>query len=591
MKVKGRSGLLWVGLGLVAFCVGITVFGPFISPYGPTESIGRPFSAPGAYPPFGLDYLGRDVASRLLWGGRTALFLALVATVLGLVIALVPGLLAAFHRGWVDMLFNRVSEVLLSFPIIVLVLLLVTGFGTSLWLVVAAVAIGHAPRFARLIRGSAMTQRDLGYVEVGEARGESSLYLTLREILPNLIGPLGVEFGVRLATSVALLAGLSFLGVGVQPPAADWGLMISENRNGLLIQPWVIMPSVLIIGMFTVGVNLIIDGVGHPRRSVRSRHRRWRSLSAELSGRRDGRGIDTGAEGLPHNGSIGDHPDIASLRPIDAAPTEGDRLSPYLEADAVLQVRNLTVRVDGSRSVLVNDVTVSVGAGEVLAVVGESGSGKTTLGLAVMGYARPGTYFSEDASVKVAGRELLALSAEDMQHQRLESLGFVAQDPASSLSPGMRIGRQIGEVLEAQGSMSRDRIDGSVRSALEAVHLPSGDGFLARYPHELSGGQQQRVVIAMALIRNPSVIVLDEPTTALDVTTQRHILELLDDLIREHDIAVLYISHDLSVVRHIADRGGRHVRRSGCPRGVSRPALRGTRPPLPPRPAGGLTSD
>ena len=177
MRQKRRSLLVWVGVALVSVVLGAAIFGPFIAPFGPNETLGRPYSDPSAFPPFGLDYLGRDVASRLLWGGRTALFLALVSTVLGLALAVIPALLAAFHRGWVDAIFNRTSELLLSFPIIVLVLLLVAGFGTSLWLVVAAVAVGHAPRFARLVRGSAMAQRDLGYVEVAEARGESSLYI------------------------------------------------------------------------------------------------------------------------------------------------------------------------------------------------------------------------------------------------------------------------------------------------------------------------------------------------------------------------------------------------------------------------------
>ena len=565
MRQKRRSLLFWAGVALVSVCLGAAIFGPYVAPFGPNETLGRPYSDPSAFPPFGLDYLGRDAASRLLWGGRTALFLALVSTVLGLALAVIPALMAAFHRGWIDAVFNRTTELLLSFPIIVLVLLLVAGFGTSLWLVVAAVAVGHAPRFARLVRGSAIAQRDLGYVEVAEARGESSLYIVLREILPNLRGPLGVEFGVRLATSVALMAGLSFLGVGVQPPAADWGLIISENRNSLLIQPWAIIPAVAIIGMLTVGINLSIDAAGSQRPRTKSRMRRMISLSTRVRRQRDDPEASTAEEGSAP-GPAGDQLEKVSSPPDDRDDTV-DQDRPSLVArggSGVLQVTDLTVHIAGSSDVIVEDITISVRAGEVLAVVGESGSGKTTVGLAVMGYARTGTYFGENTSVRVVGQELLTFQAKELQICRLESLGFVAQDPASSLSPGMSIGRQVAEVLEAQQSLNRDQIDDRVRLALEAVQLPSGEEFLRRYPHELSGGQQQRVVIAMALIRNPIVIVLDEPTTALDVTIQQHILELTHRLIGERNIAALYISHDLSVVRHIADRvavmyGGRVV--------------------------------
>ena len=224
MRQKRRSLLFWAGVALVSVCLGAAIFGPYVAPFGPNETLGRPYSDPSAFPPFGLDYLGRDAASRLLWGGRTALFLALVSTVLGLALAVIPALMAAFHRGWIDTVFNRTTELLLSFPI--------NRSGpparSRVWYQpvvwsLAAVAVGHAPRFARLVRGSAMAQRDLGYVEVAEARGESSLYIVLREILPNLRGPLGVEFGVRLATSVALMAGLSFLGVGVSTACCGLG--------------------------------------------------------------------------------------------------------------------------------------------------------------------------------------------------------------------------------------------------------------------------------------------------------------------------------------------------------------------------------
>ena len=326
------------------------------------------------------------------------------------------------------------------------------------------------------------------------------------------------------------------------------------------------MPAVVIIGMLTVGINLMIDAAGSQRPGTEFRLRRRISLWTRVRRQRDDRGASTAEESDAPDGPAGDQLDKVSFPADDGGDTvDQDGLSPVARGGGgVLQATDLTVHIAGSSGVIVEDVTVSIRAGEVLAVVGESGSGKTTVGLAVMGYARPGTFFGENTSVRVAGQELLAFQAKELQTCRLDSLGFVAQDPASSLSPGMHIGRQVAEVLEAQESLNQDQIDDRVRLALEAVQLPGGEEFFRRYPHELSGGQQQRVVIAMALIRNPTVIVLDEPTTALDVTTQQHILELTHRLISERNIAALYISHDLSVVRHIADRvavmyGGRVV--------------------------------
>lgn len=219
-----------------------------------------------------------------------------------------------------------------------------------------------------------------------------------------------------------------------------------------------------------------------------------------------------------------------------------------------LQIRGLRIEVAGSGHDIVDEVDLSIGAGEVLGLVGESGSGKTTVGLAVLGHARKGVRIASGA-VELGGQSLLERSPGELRRLRGASVSYVPQDPSTSLNPALRIRTQILEVLEQHGfgSSSAER-EARVHEAMAEVALPSTPEFLRRYPHQLSGGQQQRVGLAMAFACRPSVIVLDEPTTGLDVSTQAHVLSTVRDLCRTHGVAALYVTHDLAVVANLADR-------------------------------------
>ena len=256
----------WVGLALCSLVVLTAVVGPFFAPHDPASLVGTPYTSPSRDFPLGTDYLGRDALSRFLWGGRTALVLALLGTVIAHGIGVTTGLLAAYSRGPFEAVFNRVSEMLLALPGLIFLLVLIAGFGTSLKVMVVGVGLAGAPRVARLARGAALEVRYLSFVEVAEARGERRIHVVSREILPNILAPLGVDFGIRLASSVVVVAGISFLGLGLQPPAADWGLIISENRTGLTLDPWALLGPLVAIGFLTVGINLTLDGVRRGRR-------------------------------------------------------------------------------------------------------------------------------------------------------------------------------------------------------------------------------------------------------------------------------------------------------------------------------------
>jgi peptide/nickel transport system permease protein len=250
-----------VGLLLALIVVGVAFIGPYLAPYGPTDFVGKPYLAEHAGTVFGTDNLGRDVLTRFLYGGRSLLVLSALATLLGVGAGAMVGLVAGYRRGWPDEVLMRTGDILLAFPQIVIALLLLSVLGPQLWLLVAIVALGHAPRVARVIRGAVLGVVERDFVQAAEAAGTPSVAILVREILPNVTGTLMVELGLRMTYSIGLIAGLSFLGLGLQPPAADWGLMINENRIALTVQPWAVVLPVVAIAVLTIGTNLVTDGL------------------------------------------------------------------------------------------------------------------------------------------------------------------------------------------------------------------------------------------------------------------------------------------------------------------------------------------
>jgi peptide/nickel transport system permease protein len=256
-----RLGRTRFGLAIVGLLVLVALAGPLAAPHSPTEFVAVPNSPPSGDAIFGADALGRDVLSRFLYGGRTVLWLSAAATLLGIAVGVVVGLIAAYARNWLDDVLMRANDVLLAFPQIIFVLLAVSAVGPKLWLIVLTVGLTHAPRVARVIRGAALEIVERDFVKSAEVVGEKRWRIVFAEVLPNVTSPLLVELGLRMTYSIGLVAGISFLGFGLQPPAADWGLMINENRLSITIQPWAVLLPVIAIGLLTVGTNLVTDGL------------------------------------------------------------------------------------------------------------------------------------------------------------------------------------------------------------------------------------------------------------------------------------------------------------------------------------------
>jgi peptide/nickel transport system permease protein len=256
----GQQRRLVTGLVITVLICLLAIVGPWLAPYGENDIVGKPFTHEGSV--LGTDYLGQDVLSRVLDGGGSILAISLLATALGMVLGIIIGVVAAYTGGWLDEAIMRLNDVALAFPQILLALLVLTAVDQpAWWMIVLLVGISHAPRVARVARGVALGVVSRDYVTAAEALGESRLRVILAEVLPNMNAPLLAEAGLRLTYSIGMVAGIGFLGFATNPGAADWGQMINENRLALLVQPWGVLAPVILIGIFTVGTNLMADGI------------------------------------------------------------------------------------------------------------------------------------------------------------------------------------------------------------------------------------------------------------------------------------------------------------------------------------------
>ncbi|MGA8210660.1 MAG: ABC transporter permease [Nocardioidaceae bacterium] len=259
LRRVGRQRRLAVGAGITLLVVLLALLGPLLAPYGENEVAGTPFDSAGV---FGTDYLGQDVLSRLLYGGRVILTISVLGTLLGMVGGIAIGVVAAYAGGWWDEVIMRLNDVTLAFPQILLALVVLTAVNQPrAWMIVVLVGVSHAPRVARVARGVALGIVSRDFVASAEALGERRSRVILAEVLPNMSAPLLAEAGLRLTYSIGLVAALGFLGFSTDSNAANWGTMIEQNRLAMSTQSWAVLAPVLVIALFTVGTNLMADGI------------------------------------------------------------------------------------------------------------------------------------------------------------------------------------------------------------------------------------------------------------------------------------------------------------------------------------------
>jgi peptide/nickel transport system permease protein len=471
-------------------------------------------ASPSEWHLLGQDEYGRDELSRLLWGARVSLAVAFSASGLACVIGTALGLSGGFLRGIVEFLAVRSMDVVLCFPPLLLALLVVTLMGPGATTLIPVLALVYLPGFVRVVYASVLSVRAQDYVEAMRVLGASRTRIMLRSILPNVGGPILVQFSLTAASAVVLESGLSFLGLGVVPPAPSWGLMIGSARATMTQAPLLLLWPCAALSLTILAMNALCDAV------------------------RDA--LD------PHQAVSG------GLRRRLLV-----RLLPGLVAEAgpVLDVRGLSVEIATQAGVIrpVRDVSLRVMPGETVAIVGESGSGKSLTGLAVMGLL-PATARIAAGAAFMEGRDVLRLGEAALRRLRGSDMAMVFQDPLSSLNPVHRVGAQVAEAIRAHAAVSRRTAWRRVVALLGRVGISDPERRAGAFPHELSGGMRQRAMIALAIANNPRLLIADEPTTALDVTIQAQVLDLLADLRRERRMALLFITHSLPVVAEIADR-------------------------------------
>ncbi len=528
-RFLGNVGVLlsiaWLLLMIVFAC-----FAPLIAPYDPNaQNLSQASVGISASHWFGTDDLGRDVLSRIIYGAQSSMQVTFETVALALVLALVIGLLAGFRGGWLDYFLMRGADAGLAFPPLVLALAVVSVVGTSVNDVALALALVFAPGFARFVRGQTLAVKEEAFVEASTSIGSSPIRIVIVRILPNVMT--GLVVGIAIALGAALLAesGLAFLGLGPPPPTASWGAMVQEAYDtSLFTHPWSIVPAGLTIVLTVLAFNTIGDSLRDTISGATVRSRRQSGVKRQ-------RGISAV---------------VRSVQPVAlkaVSQNGGDR--------ALLEVRDLCVEfaTDAGPVRVVDDVSFDVRAGKIVGLVGESGSGKTVSSLAILRLLPSPPAQIVGGSIRFDGRDLFDMDFKELRRIRGRDIAMVFQDPQASLDPSFTVGNQLIEAIRLHEKLSRSAARDRAARLLEDVHIPDPVQRLSAYPHQLSGGMRQRVMIAMALSCYPRLLIADEPTTALDVTVQAQIVQLLNELRETHDLAVLFVTHDLALISELSD--------------------------------------
>ena len=524
------------GIGFLLLVVVAAIFAPLVAPHAPdAQDINAVNAGPSASHWLGTDDLGRDILSRLIFGARISLRSAFEIVGLATVVAVPLGLVAGFFRGAVDAVIMRAMDALFSFPPLILALTVAALLGSNVNDAAIAIAIVFVPSFVRLLRGEVIAVREETYIEAARSLGARSRRLMGRHVAPNVASPIIIQVALALGFALLAEAGLSYLGIGEQPPTPSWGGMLQEGFQFIGQSPWALVFPGLAIMLTVLAFNLVADGL---RDSLgRERPKGARLVQTSADERAMGRLARLRAQ----------------VRSGDAATTANgaDRPAP---AGPLLAVRGLEVsfRSRGGWTPVVEDAAFSLERGRTLGLVGESGSGKTVSALAVMGLLPP-KVSRVAGSVRFEGRELTTLSPSALRRIRGGEIAMIFQEPMTSLNPAFTVGNQIAEQVRAHRHLSRADAWKVAVEMLERVEIPRAGARARDYPHAFSGGMRQRVMIAMALSCSPKLLIADEPTTALDVTTQAQIIELLHQLQREEEMAMVFVTHDLGVIADVAD--------------------------------------
>ena len=540
-----------IAMGLLALIVLVSILAPQVSPYGPDEIFDK-WSAPSGEHLFGTDHVGRDIFARVLFGGRFSLLIGLCSTLIALFFGAIIGSIAAVVRKSFSEAIMRVMDIIMAVPGIAMAAVSVLVFGRTLSksgntfglviVIICSIAFVYIPQLSRIVRANVMAAYGEDYVRAVIVSGARAPWILTKHVMRNTAAPVLVFATVLVADAIILEASLTFIGSGLQATTvATWGNVLSEassNLSVLLGKWWTAFFPGLFIMITVLCLNILSEGITDAM------------VAAPSSGAVAQVDKDTDREAdkllLDPRRAYAEQAESLQARLDDLESVEGkrtDRFEAHLEKTPLLEVNDLCIKFERHGNVnVVDHVSFKVRPGETMGLVGESGCGKSITALTIMGLIDPKAEISGE--ILYEGENLLSKSAEERRALLGHEMAMIYQDALSSLNPAMLIKAQMKQLTSRGGTRSAEEL-------LELVGLDP-KRTLESYPHELSGGQRQRVLIAMALTRDPKLIIADEPTTALDVTVQKQVIALLNELREKLGFAMIFVSHDLALVAEVA---------------------------------------
>ena len=529
-----------ISLVVLILIVMIAVFANILAPHNPLE-IFTARQAPDAQFLFGTDDKGRDVLSRMMYGARYSLIIGLGATAFALVCGSIIGAVAAVARKWVSEVIMRILDVIMSFPGIALAATFVLVFGNSVPSLIFAIGFLYIPQIARIVRANVVSEYNQDYVRAVVVSGARAPWILVKHVIRNCIAPVMVFTIVLVADAIVFEASLSFISAGIPEPTPTWGNILSDARGGVLAGRWwqALFPGLAI--MITVlCLNILSEGITDAMAAAPKAPVKADDAAVRANREADKLVADptlayaAQAEMLEQR--------LSELQEIEK--TRTDRFEARTDVPPILEVKDLCIKFPRHGDVnVVDHVSFVVRPRQTMGLVGESGCGKSITSLTIMGLLDPKAKVSGE--ILYDGQNLLNMDQKQMNALRGREIAMIYQDALSSLNPSMLIKAQMKQLTKRGGTRTAEEL-------LELVGLDP-KRTLDSYPHELSGGQRQRVLIAMALTRDPKLIIADEPTTALDVTVQKQVIDLLNKLQKELGFAMVFVSHDLALVAEVAN--------------------------------------
>ncbi|MFI1030366.1 dipeptide/oligopeptide/nickel ABC transporter permease/ATP-binding protein [Streptomyces sp. NPDC020951] len=534
VAAPGRAGLLRrllrspvavTCLVLLALISLASLFAPLLTSQDPAHTSLTDSLAPvSGQHPLGGDGVGRDVLSRLLYGGRTSLLGALIAVAVALVIGVPAGLVAGYYRKWFDAVSSWLANLLMAVPAIIVLLVVMSAVGQNTYVAMAVFGVLMSPGVFRLIRASVISVREELYVDAARVSGLADPRIIRRHILPVVQAPTVIQAAQMLGLGIVIQSGLEFLGLG-SATQASWGSMLNDAFANIYTKP---------VLMVWPGVALAVTVAA------------FGLLGNALRDALDG----SAANGRKPRGAAA-RKQVAEKQTPPV--TSGMSTSEADDALLVLEGLKVTYPTAEGEKTVVDGVSLTVRRGEVLGLVGESGSGKSQTAFAVLGLLPREAQVSSSRLV-FDGTELGGLGRAEMNRYRGRRIAYVPQEPMSNLDPSFRIGAQLVEPVRRHLGVSAAEAKTKTLGLLERVGIADPERVFHSYPHQISGGMAQRVLIAGAVSCEPDLLIADEPTTALDVTVQAEVLDLVRSLQRERNMGVILVTHDFGVVADICDR-------------------------------------